>query len=267
MRRYRIFLCAVFFVLIFSFPIGILLGSLLSGSGNLSDIVAGSDFFAMTDAAGSEYVYRPTDEIYRAAAAAFSAASVLPAGDGTPTESDTAPVMLVEWIKGDRAEVYRLRCSFSPLRAVLTDREDRSYLLRTEDALFFLGTEAGACLLRGEDPPALTVFGRTLLCSAAEWIRHFADADGNPISLSSGEYLNSAVPSAGIDPDHFSPVFAEPPSVCRYTLFLEGQPVGEGEDLSLLEGLSAGNYQLVLTATWETSALTVRAAYSFVFVR
>lgn len=254
-RRWIVIACVC---AVLAIPLGMLAGALLL-SGGLPTDLSESDYLALTDVRGGEYVFRPTDDAFAAAVAAFASA--------TPGEAEDAAGgyhILVEWIRDGRARQYHLIFSFAPLLAVLVDADGNPYRLTEAGAECFLRTAAATPSLAGEMPAPLTLGDRAVECSAVEWLRHFTTEQSGAFTLSSGEYVTGAGTCA-ISPTDFSPVFSRQPDSQSYALFSGDVLLSATDTRPDLAALAPGSYQLVLVAIWEDEALTVRGGYSFVF--
>ena len=261
MPTYRKWLTAFCVVLLLLLPFSMLLVSVWKNGETHLQNFSSSDYFAMTDPVGNEYVFSPSDALFSDAAFAFS--SAVPMGDA----SDHAygeDRLLVEWIKDGRSDRFFLAYAPDLLTARLTDAEGNSYVITDDAALVFLATEAGKAVLVGEDPPALTVNGREIPYAIIEWTGTFTKKNGQTLHVTSGAHRTAHAPHR-ITALPFSPIFDRAPARTEYLLYAGEDLIAEtGEPLSFAD-LEAGEYQLVTVAEWTNGALSVRAGYSFVF--
>ena len=236
---------------------------LLNGcADSLARDLAACDYFAMTDIAGKEYVYAPGEPIFDGAVKAFATAEE---SDTTPAWlAEGTPYLLVEWIRDGSARQYHLYLSPSNLAAYLTNAEGDGYAVDEAGVAFFLTVPAAIPSLVGEYPPAVYESGEEVAFSVTRWT-YSGHLNGEDFSVASAEYLHTTATDRQIDPKTFSLSFAEQPKTAIYTLYRGAEEITSGETAPALDTLSAGEYQLVLVAEWQTENTTTRAGYSFVF--
>lgn len=226
--------------------------------------LAAYEYFAVTSPTGKETVYPKGDATFLSAASAFTGAAPVSA---LPAELEESLFLLAEWIRDGRAQPFRLYLSPSALEGYLVDERGNGFRLKEKGALFFLISAFSSSLLVGEEPPALTVNGQAIPFALCRWSYTLRPSEGAPVTVSSGEYTNTAGGTYPIDPSAFAPQFDEAPDSTVYTVYLSAEEVLSSSTCPDLSALPAGDYQLVLVAEWQRGDTRIRAGYSMLFSR
>lgn len=244
-------------LLLIAIPCAVLIAAVRAPAAPPADCAA-CDFFALTDADGREFVRPAGDVLFSAMADAFAAAvpAALPSDDGAFS------ALMLAWIRDGGAREYALRLYAAPLSAYITDGAGNIFRLPDGVPAVLLASDAGEAARRVGLPASLLAGEAALPCTLTEW-RWDLSAYGIAAPLSA--FSESAAPSV---PPRLSaaapaPVFSRPPDALRYTLYRGSEPVGAGDGLPVPADLAPGDYQVVLTASFESGPLTLRAAYTY----
>ncbi len=221
--------------------------------------LAQSDYFAITDAEGDEYVYKPGEPMFEAAVTAF--ASAKKTETPPPWLGETDGPLLLEWIQGGYARQFTLYLSPTHMAAYIQDSERVGYALSATAVRFFLEHETAASALQGGTPPTATVNGTPVPFSICEWL-YSGTLDGSAYTVASPKYLNGDGKPHPIDPAAFVCMFGEAPVTLTYTLYRGDTEVAHGATYPPVPA-EPGYYQLVVVAEWVAGNCTTRAGYFF----
>lgn len=249
-------LAAVILALL-AIPCAALIAAVRAPAAPPSDCAA-CDFLAVTDGDGREFVCPAGDALFSAMADAF--ASAAPAA--LPSDDGAFSALTLAWIRDGAAREYALRLYAAPLSAYLTDGMGNIFRLPDGAGAVLLASDAGEAARRVGRPASLSAGEAALPCTLTEW-RWDLSAYGIAAPLSA--FSESAAP---LVPPRLSaaapaPVFSRRPDALRYTLYRGSEPVGAGDGLPVPADLAPGDYQVVLTASFESGPLTLRAAYTY----